>query len=346
MALTREQYQRFINGQCTEEEEIMILQYFSDHPEAMEEYLHAADWEAFTPGQRLHPVITEKVLQRIRRQITFITHRRKWLRGIAAAAVVTGAAALAWMVTQQHTGSIRTAPQAQQSSPAPVVYRNYRNTGNTTIRLVLDDSSTVQLRPGSSLHLRAGFDNNKRDVWLKGDARFHVAKDGRRPFTVYAAGTATTALGTSFRVAENSITHRVTVKLYSGKVMVRPYARAQAAFAPVYLQPGDELLYTAGNKPQVRSAPPQGENITGGSTANAGSQALVFRKQPLPAVLKALEQHFNIHITYSTKALSGIRVTAEFSDTDTPEQVLQTIALLNELTLEQDTSGRYTLKKN
>lgn len=346
MPLTREQYQRFINGQCTEEEEIVILQYFSDHPEAMEEYLHAADWEAFTPGQRLHPAITEKVLRHIRRQITFTTRRRKLLRGIAAAAVVTGAAVLAWMTVQQHTGSIRTAQPLQQSSTAPVVYRDYRNTGNTTIRLMLDDSSAVQLHPGSSLRLRAGFDSNKRDVWLKGDARFHVAKDGRRPFTVYAGNTATTVLGTSFRVTENNSGHRVTVKLYSGKVMVRPYAHTQAVFAPVYLQPGDELLYTTGGKLQVRSASPQPENITGGNTANAGSQALVFRKQPLPAVLKALEQHFNIHITYSTKALSGIRVTAEFSDTDTPEQVLQTIALLNELTLEQNTSGRYTLKKN
>ncbi|SEM65270.1 FecR family protein [Chitinophaga rupis] len=343
MALSRELYQRFLNGQCTEAEEIMVLQYFSEHPDEMEEYLQTADWEAFEPEQRLHPVVTEKVLDRIRHRITQGKHWQIALRSVAAAALIAGLIALGWMLVGRYPNNNPPA-QLAETTPAAVIYRQYNNTGKTALRLVLDDSSTVQLLPGSRLQYRQGFDSTQRALWLRGTARFNVAKDQRRPFTVYAANTATTALGTSFRITADSVTQRVTVKLYSGKVRVQPYGKTIPAFSTQYLQPGDELVYAGhSGKMLVRKTTLSTDKTINNTTDH--EQALVYNKRPLPEVLAALEQHFGIQITYNAKALSGIRVTAEFSDTDTPEQVLQTIALLNELTLTRDTAGGYILKK-
>ncbi len=342
MALSRELYQRFIQGQCTEEEELAVLLYFREHPDAMEEHLQAADWETFKPEGKLHPVVTEKVLDRIQQRITQGARWRQIFRSTAVAAAFTGMAALAWLLLQHTTAPVAHAPLARDTAQPAIIYRDYHNTTASIIRLVLEDSSTVQLRPGSSLHYRQGFDSNKRNIWLKGDARFQVAKDSRRPFTVYAATTATTALGTNFRVTEDSAAHRVTVKLYSGLVQVRPYEHSLAVFMPAYLHPGEKLVFTAGvNKLRLYKATPE---QTGGD-ASMEDNALVYRQRPLPAVLKALEQHFNVQIAFNAKALSGIRVTAEFSDTDTPAQILQTIALLNDLTLEQNTTGGFILKR-
>jgi ferric-dicitrate binding protein FerR (iron transport regulator) len=342
MALSRELYQRFLNGQCTEAEEIMVLQYFSEHPDEMEEYLQTADWEAFEPEQRLHPVVTEKVLDRIRHRIT---QGKRWqiaARTVAAAALIAGVITLGWLLVSRYPQSNTPAQLAQ--APESVIYRQYNNTGKTAIRLVLDDSSTVQLLPGSRLQYRQGFDSTQRALWLRGTARFNVAKDHRRPFTVYAANTATTALGTSFRISTDSMTERVTVKLYSGKIMVQPYGQTTPAFTTQYLQPGDELVYAGSSGKMLVRKTTLSTNKTINNTTGR-EEALVYNKRPLPEVLEALEQHFGIQITYNAKALSGIRVTAEFSDTDTPEQVLQTIALLNELTLTRDTAGGYILKK-
>jgi len=347
MALSRELYQRFIKGQCTGQEEMEVLHYFSRHPEAMEEYLQVSDWEDFEPSGKLHPAVTEKVLGRINRHILQSGRWRHAVRSVAVAAVLTGIAALVWTMVKQADQTVQQAPLARRESRDTAIYRLYRNSSLSTIRLVLEDSSTIRLQPGSRIKYRQGFDSSRREIWLQGSARFDVAKDSRRPFTVYADVTATTALGTSFSIAADSVAQRVTVKLYSGKVMVRQYGVAAHTFATQYLLPGDELVYAAdASRVQVHKAArtraiPQKEVIE----APAAPQALVYRKQPLAEVLAALEHHFNIEITYNAKALAGIRVTAEFSDTETPEQILQTIALLNNLTVARAATGGYILQK-
>ncbi|KAA2242539.1 DUF4974 domain-containing protein [Chitinophaga agrisoli] len=342
MALSRELYQRFIKGQCTEEEELAVLLYFREHPDAMEEHLQGADWEDFTPEGKLHPVVSEKVMDRVQHRITQGARWRQVIRRTAVAAAFTGTAALAWLLLRHHAAPVPQAALVRDTAKPAIFYRDYRNDGATVMQLALEDSSTVQLQPGSSLHYRQGFDSNKRNIWLKGDARFQVAKDSHRPFTVYAATTATTALGTNFRITEDSATHRVTVKLYSGLVKVRPYEHSLAVFAPTYLHPGEKLVFTAGAN-KLKLYKPTAQQADG--DAGTADNALVYRQRPLPAVLKALEQHFNVQIAFNAKALSGVRVTAEFNDTDTPEQILQTIALLNDLTLEGNTANGFTLKR-
>ena len=44
------------------------------------------------------------------------------------------------------------------------------------------------------------FPPDKREIFLKGEAKFIVAKNKKKPFTVYTGMLATTALGTIFTV--------------------------------------------------------------------------------------------------------------------------------------------------
>lgn len=345
MALSRELYQRFVQGACNEQEELEVLQHFREHPEAMEEYLQTEDWEAFQPSGRLHPAVTNNVLNRISQRIFHHRRRKYVIRTIAAAALLTGIAVLVWIQSGRMPQPLAQAPVKDKGDT--ITYRQYRNSTASTLRLTLEDGSVVRLQPGSNIRYRQQFDSSKRDIWLSGSARFDVAGDSRRPFTVYAGATATTALGTSFGVAADSIACKVTVKLYSGKVVVRQYGMPAGTFADRYLLPGDELVYnTRTGHPVVHNAV---KRTTGRRLKSAGEKTgtspLAFRRQPLGAVLAMLEQHYGIQITYNRKDVAGIRVTAEFSDTDTPEQILQTIALLNELSIERDATGGYILKK-
>jgi ferric-dicitrate binding protein FerR (iron transport regulator) len=345
MAISPELYQRFLQGSCTEEEELEVVMYFREHPGAMEDYLQAGGWEDFQASGKLHPAVTAKVLDRINNRISRQQRWERILRGAAAATVLTAFSALAWLLLVQSPR--QAVPVTVAENNVKPAYRFYHNSSLSSMRLVLDDSSTVQLMPGSYLRHQEGFDSSRREIWLEGNARFQVAKDSRRPFTVYAGPTATTALGTSFGIRIDRLTQQVTVKLYSGKVMVRQHGSDTAAFATQYLLPGDALVYSSTSRRlQVTKAGQQtGRNKQPAPAEAAAPNALVYRQQPLTSVLSALEQHFNIQINYNKKTLSGIHVTAEFSSGDTPDQILQTIALLNELTVERTAAGVYILKK-
>ncbi len=62
----------------------------------------------------------------------------------------------------------------------------------------LSDGSTVVLAANSSVHF--SFSNNKREIQLSGKARFEVAKDSTKPFSVVFNSNKITVLGTGFDI--------------------------------------------------------------------------------------------------------------------------------------------------
>ena len=64
----------------------------------------------------------------------------------------------------------------------------------------LSDGTTVRMGPNSQLIYPKSFDGKTRDVELKGQAFFDVAKDRERPFTVHTKNMDVTALCTAFEV--------------------------------------------------------------------------------------------------------------------------------------------------
>lgn len=65
-------------------------------------------------------------------------------------------------------------------------------------KVTLSDGTEVWLNADSRLSFPVHFGGDKRQVELKGEAYFKVAKDASRPFVVKSAGVSTTVLGTEF----------------------------------------------------------------------------------------------------------------------------------------------------
>ena len=104
---------------------------------------------------------------------------RRWLLSTAAT-LVAGLAAVLWLAWPQSTG--------------------YQTGRGEILRVALDDGSTVTL--DAETRLRARYTGHGRELQLlRGTALFDVAPDARRPFSVDAAGTRVTAVGTRFSVA-------------------------------------------------------------------------------------------------------------------------------------------------
>jgi transmembrane sensor len=83
--------------------------------------------------------------------------------------------------------------------------------------VMLEDGSVVEMDVGTELRVRLSAKRREIDL-LQGRASFEVAHDASRPFSVVAAGSRTTALGTKFQVQRDDA--RVLVILAEGSVVV------------------------------------------------------------------------------------------------------------------------------
>mgnify|MGYP001806754048 CR=1 FL=1 len=111
----------------------------------------------------------------------------------------------------------------------------------------LDDGSSVSLDAASQMSV--SFTDHRRAIILdRGRAKFDVAKDPLRPFTVTAGSQSVVAIGTSFSV--ELLRDQLRVLLFEGQVAVVPRGMARAHIkarrpvtqATTQLLPGQELV--------------------------------------------------------------------------------------------------------
>ncbi|NIJ46680.1 FecR family protein [Rhizomicrobium electricum] len=134
---------------------------------------------------------------------------------------------------------------------SPVTYE----TGVGTRRIVaLPDGSRISLDSDSEVRVR--YTDAVRKIILEhGRARFDVAHDTTRPFTVTAGSEMVVAIGTSFNVEK--IGSKVLVTLIQGRVVIKNSTGAKVETArqnPVALKAGEEFEVARDNNPVVKQA--------------------------------------------------------------------------------------------
>ena len=114
-------------------------------------------------------------------------------------------------------------PSKQEETNAAVPTMEWKEIKNTTVIeqvIQLVDGSTVTLEPFSTLKYPTQFLKKQREVVLKGEAFFNIARDTTKPFVVYANETITKVLGTSFTIKAFEGEKEVEVAVKTGKVAV------------------------------------------------------------------------------------------------------------------------------
>lgn len=224
---------------------------------------------------------------------------RRWLVGAGGFAIAAGLAiaVLPPMLTQPTWDSYETG-KAQHR------------------RVALADGSTVDLN--AETRLRVSLGRGERQVVLEdGEAIFHVASDQERPFTVAAAEHVVRVVGTQFDVRNRDGELAVTVA--EGKVQVRP-ASASASAPPVMLVRGQKLAIDPAGVTKLSTVDPQ-------EAFSWRSGRLVYRDQPLSAVVADLNRQFPQQIEIGDPALADIRITGVIV-LDDPGAVTQRLSLM------------------
>lgn len=236
--------------------------------------------------------------------------------------------------------------------PLPFVRHQINTTGKIKL-ITLPDGSVVKLFDKGELTYHEPF-MGKRNITLVGKAKFKVARDTKKPFTVFSGEVSTTALGTEFTVTAFKNRKNIIVRLYEGKVVIKPSNPFKGKLKKdFYLLPGQEFIYeNVYLTGVVRSFRPISkvfikdnrnvEPVTNDnpSVPQLGSEPWhMFNNQPLWQVFEQLEDLFKVEIVYSKKDIAKIYFISMFHDSDSIDSIINQIARLNNLkvTKEKDT---------
>jgi transmembrane sensor len=193
----------------------------------------------------------------------------------------------------------------------PTTYR----TGTAERRVVmLEDGSTVSLDSRSEIAVR--YSKHTRELILeRGQARFDVAHDVERPFSVVAGDQKVVATGTSFDV--DMVDSQVMVTLIEGHVVVLDrldandkYANARSPREGVKLEPGERLLAVKNARPSVQQV-----NLERATAWQTGY--LILEDETLASAVERVNRYARSPVIVRDPSAAALRFSGVFKEGDT-----------------------------
>ena len=342
MEITDDLMQRFFANQCDAGEFEEIIEYLRLHPGEAERYLGMAEWNA-ADGDRQAPDHMEAlagVRQELfpeRRAAVPVVRRMIWTSVAASMLLVVGGLFLL-RNKKGATDTIAAVP-ASAANGRRVAWITRTNTTEMCEKVVLPDGSLVRLHGHSSLRYTDSFGLASRDSWLEGQAEFDVRKDRAHAFTVYAGKLATTALGTTFGVKAAVPEAMVTVKLFTGKVVVRSVGPLPGWRKDVYLLPGEEMAYDSRRMLATVGSSKARPGGADESNTDGGPGDLSFNNRPLKEVFRQLSIQYHTTIHFRSSDLAGMNFTGTVSRQDSLATVVRLLATMNGLDIREQPDG-------
>ncbi|WP_126246598.1 FecR family protein [Chitinophaga rhizosphaerae] len=339
--MTQEQLNKYFRGECTEEEAEAADIFLTAEPGRAVAFLEEDDG---TTPVAVSAAQSARMWEGISRHVHRPAILRRIVRNVCVAASIAVLLGLG-MYYWHGTGRL---PAGKDETAPALAYTIIGNTDKEMKAFQLPDGSTGKLAPGSSLRYAEDFGSAGRILELTGTARFQVAKDTARPFTVMAGELAVTALGTIFDVNAPQGANKIYVRLLEGKISVRRHADRHAA--PQLLLPGDRLVYDKAARSMTLTHMEKKTGSKGKPAADDVFSAFgeenwyMFNNQALPEVLDQLESLYHVRIDFDRAALRNMSFIGRLDGTDSLQNVLRAIAVLNDLKLSKTTRG-YLLKQ-
>ena len=223
--------------------------------------------------------------------------------------------------------------QARLRSINPTLVDNAVRRVNATKRVQqvrLEDGSTVQLYPNSTLQYPAHFAVANREVYLRGKAFFTIARNPKKPFWVYTGTLSTQVLGTSFMVSAFAEGASAQVEVKSGRVSVYRLSDVERARRDgltervgVILTPNQQVAYSQTDERLVKTVVARPAMVQAGRL-----NAFVFEETPIAEVFTLLEETYGLPVLYDAATMSRCYLTANLTD----ESLFDKLALICKIT--------------
>lgn len=220
------------------------------------------------------------------------------------------------LITKTTTGQLVYTIQGSQT--AALKAQSLLNTIETPkggqYQVNLPDGTKVWLNAASSLSFPARFSGLQRQVVLKGEAYFEVAKNKHMPFIVKSEQQKIEVLGTHFNVSAYTDEHQIKTTLAEGSVKVTLTANHQEQL----LKPGQQAIATN----HIQVIPVDIEE------ALAWKDGLfMFNDENLENIMKKVERWYDVEIDFQQQELRQKHFSGTVSRFGKVSQVLKTLEL-------------------
>lgn len=178
----------------------------------------------------------------------------------------------------------------------------------------LPDGSKVMLNANSEITYSEGWDKGaEREVWIKGEAFFHVQKTpAKSRFVVHADQFDVIVTGTQFNVVNRH--DKTNVMLTEGSVTLKTKDGKE-----ISMQPGDFV--------EITNRQPEKKNVAQENILAWRDKKLYFDNTPLRQAAKKIEEHYGVTITLTDEA-TGNRTISGIVANDNLDVLLQALETL------------------
>jgi ferric-dicitrate binding protein FerR (iron transport regulator) len=188
--------------------------------------------------------------------------------------------------------------------------------------LSLSDGTKVTINGSTELKLDGHYNQEKRILWLNGEAYFEVAQNKEKPFIVISGTTTTTALGTSFKINNYNNQAHTLIMLNSGKVSVGSLVDKKVV---------DHLQLVPGEQVEVTSDKFAKSTFDLEEIDNWKNRKLVFSMASLKEIKSVLKEIYGIEVRSRNQPKKPIAFTGTFVNEGLSE-VLKAIGFSNHFT--------------
>lgn len=300
--------QKYLRGECTPEEKQFIEHWYGLLDNERELSVNASNKDELE--ERLWGEIQSKISEIVPagepHKKIFRWNNLGWI-SVAASLLMVGG----WFFIKDLSAEIQT---TQVSNIQDSDWVEQENTSSGTITVSLEDGSTVSLSSHSLIRFPKHFSNEKREIYLEGNAFFEVKKQPTRPFYVYANDVITKVLGTSFHVRTDEKTKLVKVDVVTGRVAVyRKPTEKENASTGVILTPNHAATYFDEQKHFVTSLV-EHPIVIPQKTIEKKEINFKFDDTPLTEVLQRLEDAYGIDFTVENEKQYNCLLTANLTN--------------------------------
>lgn len=341
MKFTKEILERYLKGNCSDEEIAFIHQNIDKIKDQGDILFPEQEWiDADSLSEYPN---AEQIKKRIVSYIADSHHRRRvqkrriiltWSAAAASIVLLISTVFYFSKTAEQHPVAQEIVQLDTSTSDSPTnLY--FINSGKDVMYLTAADSSIISLYPQSEIKFAEHFDRlASRDFFLKGKAKFSVAKDKDKPFHVHSSGMTTTALGTVF-IVDESTSSITQVKLLEGSVEVKPTTSNEPHQIAHVLMPNEEIALDHTNAKILHTVRSPVSPTERGGYFRETTQKIVFKNLALEEVFLIIKQNYAIEIRYNEARIQQKFYSGSFArEADAYQKILDEIKYLHGIDLE------------
>lgn len=308
--MERQLLHKMFKGSATDADLTQIRRWVNESPQNKEQfYKERALFDALQLNDwKVKPALQKASLSSL-----------KWMGSIAAAII---ALFLIYTVS----------PFIKEKDKQEIAMNTITVPAGQRVELKLADGTHIWLNALSEISYPVSFNGDKREVHLKGEAFFDVAKDKQKKFIVHTGRCEVEVLGTQFNV-EAYRENEFSTALLRGSVKVTDKS-----------QPDESVVLEPNNAVSLKNGRLTVTPLTDLNPYSWKDGVITFKEISFKELMKKLEKNYGIRIIIENRALDTYACSGKFRISDGIEEVLRALQQDAHFTFERESGTEIKIR--